>query len=239
MAKDGDARQVVLVAALESLLSCCPGPAWLKAPATFIAKIASRFKRLAVAEQEVLEDADDGDVTTALQALGLGDRIEAQLAALNEAIRSNREPAIIPFPGMEVSQNVKGDGNIVATGNVSIGTVDMRRTTKRSGSPVLPGTVATDPYKVGYLKYLARRYNEFKEADVGKSAMKYPLVYKRYEAEMKFSIANTPLDRFDEGVAYLQRRIRNTKLGRNLTKQGNPMFESFEEFVARGRAAAR
>lgn len=235
MAKNGDARQVVLVAALESLLSCFSAPAWLKAPATFIAKIASRLKKLTVAEREALEHADDADVTTALQTLGLGDRIEAQLAALNEAIRSDREPAIIPFPGMKVSQNVEGNGNIVAAGNVSISTVDMRRTTRRSKSPVLPGTVATDPYKIGYLKYLARRYNEFKESNVGKPAMKYSLVYKRYEAEMKFSIANTPLDRFDEGVAYLQRRIRNTKLGRNLAKQGNPMFESFEAFLACGQ----
>jgi hypothetical protein len=186
-----------------------------------------------------LGEADDADVATASHTLGYGDQIEAQLTALNEVIRGNREPAIIRFPGMAVSQNVEGDGNIVAAGHVSIGTVDMRRTTKGSKLPVLPGTVATDPYKVGYLKYLARCYNEFKEANVGKSAMKYPLVYKRYEADMKFSIANTPLDRFDEGVAYLQRRIRNTKLGRSLAKKGNPMFESFEDFLTRGRAAAR
>lgn len=52
MTKDGNVCHAVLIAALESLLSCCPGPVWVKAPATFIAKIASRFKRLPVTERE-------------------------------------------------------------------------------------------------------------------------------------------------------------------------------------------
>ncbi len=232
MTQDGNVRKAVLKAALETLLACVSAPAWVKAPARFIAELASQFKKLPGAEQEVLEEADHAEMESALRVLGLGQRIEAQLAALKEAIRSSRGPAIFPFPGMEVTQKVDGNGNIVAAGNLSIGKVDMGRTTKRSKSPVLPGTVATDTYKVLYLKYLARRYNEFKEWDVGKSAMNYPLIYRRYRDEMKFGIADTPLDRFDGAVAYLQRRIRNTKLGRNLAKKGNPLYESFEEFAA-------
>ena len=67
---------------------------------------------------------------------------------------------------------------------------------------------------------------------VGKAGMKYALIHVSYRRELKFDIPTTPLDRFESGVAYLQRRIRNTKLGRNLAKKGNPLYDSFEEFVA-------
>ncbi|MCP4248633.1 MAG: hypothetical protein GY778_16430 [bacterium] len=141
---------------------------------------------------------------------------------------------IIKFPGTSVTQDVAGDGNIfVGNGSINIGRVDMRRTRERSSAPVLPGTVATEPYKVGYLKYLAKRFNDFKEWEVGREAMNIARIYKAYERELKFSIANTPLDLIAEAAAYLQGRIRNSKLGRIKAREGNRLFDTFEALVVR------
>lgn len=53
-----------------------------------------------------------------------------------------------PFPKtVPPAQNVIGDANIVAGGNV---TIHVPRGKGKLRAPVLPGTVATDPYKVGY-----------------------------------------------------------------------------------------
>lgn len=131
-------------------------------------------------------------------------------------------PQIVP-----PSQTVIGDANIVAGGNV---TIQAPRTKGRPRPPMLPGTVATDPYKIGYLRRLARRYQEFKEHEVGKEGMRYAPIYVIYEREMGFSMPNTPLDRFDAACRFLQGRIENTRLGRIL-KRHQKLYSTFEEFV--------
>ncbi|MBZ5706553.1 MAG: restriction endonuclease [Acidobacteriia bacterium] len=98
---------------------------------------------------------------------------------------------------------------------------------------VVSGVVANEPTKLGYLKYLARRYNEFKEWDVGKAQMRYPLIYTAYRREIKYSLSETPFERFTDACQFFQRRIENTKLGRIKGAQGERLFDTFEEFAAR------
>lgn len=240
MAAEDSIRKKLLDTTLKTLLSVIDLPAWLKAPGTFIAELSGRFKDLPARQQDSLVRATDEELRAALLQLDLATkhaafaaagtvRIEEQVSSLRLAIESAQAPTILKFP----VQHVSGDGNIVVgNGNIHIGNVDMRNTVRKGKSPVLPGTLATDPYKVGYVQYLADRFNEFKEWEVGKSAMNYALIRVNYKQEMKFTIAHTPLDRFDEAVTYLQRRIRNTKLGRMKAAEGNPLFQSFEEFSA-------
>jgi len=228
---NNDPRRSFLEATLKTLLSVVNAPAWVKAPATFISELSSRFTKLSKARKDALLSASDDDVTAAMQNLGLGENIRAELSAIRAAIE-HEIPCIIPFPGIQIGNNVRGEGNIIAGGDVTIGKIDLRRSSKRSSTPVLPGTVATDPHKIGYLRYLADRFNKFKEGEVGKSKMEYAVIHVSYRRDMHFSIPTTPLDRFNEAVAYLQRRIRNTMLGRNLARQGNRLFESLDEFTA-------
>ena len=126
-----------------------------------------------------------------------------------------------------LAQTVIGDANIVAGGNVTIHTP---RAKSKPHSPVLPGTVATDPHKVGYLKYLARRFQKFKEHEVGKEGMRPALIYVGYQREIGFSIEQTPLDIFEKACRYLHRRIENTRLGRILNGR-QKLCSTFEEFV--------
>lgn len=247
MPSEDSARKKFLDAGLKTLLATLELPKWLKAPATFVAELSSRFRDLPAEQKSSLELASIPELTDALFQLDLATRhaacsaagvarVEDQVAVLKLAIEQASAPKIIKFP-RTIKQDVSGDGNfVVGEGSIHIGTVDMRSTAKRRRTSVLPGTVATDPYKVGYLQYLADRFNEFKEWEVGKNAMKYALIRIAYKREMKFPIAHTPLDQFERAVVFLQRRIHGTKLGRIKKAEGNRLFETFDQFCARGEA---
>ena len=60
--------------------------------------------------------------------------------------------------------------------------------------------------------------------------MNYVLIHTSYRRELGFAVKTTPLSRFDDAAAYLQGRIRNTKLGRVLAKRGNRLFDTFAAF---------
>lgn len=141
---------------------------------------------------------------------------------------------IRPRPTSLGPQTVTGQGLIVAGGDIIAGgdiKVHAPRMVSKPRPPIIPNTVATNPDKVGYLKHLAKRYIEFKEYEVGKGNMHYPIIYKSYEREIGYSINNTPLNRFADACHYLQRRIGNTKLGRMLKSQGRKLYSTFEEFA--------
>ncbi len=142
-------------------------------------------------------------------------------------------PRIIKFPGLpRVNQQVAGNGNIVAGGNIAI-RVSGRK--KRALTPRIEGTVCDDPRKVGYLQYLAKRYNQFREWGLhGAEPMKHGFIHTAYQRDMKYAIKTTPLELFDAGAAFLQTRIANTKLGRILNKRGYPLFSRFDDFDGHG-----
>ena len=141
-------------------------------------------------------------------------------------------PRIIKFPGVaRPSQTVIGDGNIVAGGNVEVRVARKRQTP----TPRIQGTVCDDPRRVGYLQYLARRYNQFREWGMhGAHPMKHGFIHTAYKREIKYAIKTTPLELFDAGASFLQKRIRDTKLGRILVARGQSVFSAFPEFDGTG-----
>lgn len=149
--------------------------------------------------------------------------------------RKQRLAKVVPFPHQTSTpspQTVIGQGNIVAGHDIQVDHLHIRppRIAGKGRATIIPGTVATDPFKIGYLKHLAKRYNKFKEYEVGKKQMRYSLIYQAYESEMKYSIEQTPLQLFETASRYLQSRIKNTKLGRIRKKQGKKLYSLFEEF---------
>ena len=145
-----------------------------------------------------------------------------------------RRGRIIKFPGAPaVTQNVSGDGNIVAGRDVNI---RVPRGSRRTALPRPAGTVCDDPRKVGYLQYLAKRYNQFRAWDAKRQGerLKGGFIHAAYEREMKYAIRTTPLDQFERGAAFLERRILDTFIGRNMHTRGRRVFSSFDEFDGRG-----
>lgn len=154
---------------------------------------------------------------------------------LYQAKRSAKTPPLDrPNQVVPSSGTVIGHGAIVAGGSITAGgdiRVTVLRQTHRSRASIIPGTVATDRFKIGYLKYLATRHQDFKEYEVGKDQTRYPVIYKSYQREIRFSIEQTPLERFEVAIEYLQQRINNTKLGRIRRGQGQKLYSTFNEFA--------
>ncbi len=150
---------------------------------------------------------------------------------LYEAKRGFR---IIKFPhAAAVTQCVSGNGNVVAGRDVNI---RMTTGARRAALPTPVGTVCDDPRKVGYLQYLAKRYNQFREWDAGHNGerMKYGFIHGAYARHMKYAIRTTPIDAFAEGLEFLQGRIFGTKLGRIMNARGRRVFSPFEDFDGKG-----
>ncbi len=115
--------------------------------------------------------------------------------------------------------------------------------TVKSGRPPkvvvsVAGTVSQEAKKFGYLEYLIRQYNRFKEWQVGKPQMKYAFIRKAYEREIGYGLKFTPLDKFEAACRFLQRRIENTKLGRQNRAKGQRLYSSFDEFCMKGEDAS-
>jgi len=62
---------------------------------------------------------------------------------------------------------------------------------------------------------LIARYNGYKEYEVGKEKMKYGIfgaaLKKQFKIGTTKTIFNLPIDRFDELVIYIQKRINSTQ----------------------------
>jgi hypothetical protein len=119
--------------------------------------------------------------------------------------------------------------------NIAADTVNFNvRGQRRSRLRIfVPGVVATEPKKLGYLKDLVHHYQRWKESEVGKGKMKYPVIYRAYQRHVGYNVSETPLEKFDEACRYLQERIENTKQGRINRGMGKKLYDSFDEFAAR------
>jgi hypothetical protein len=95
----------------------------------------------------------------------------------------------------------------------------------------MPGTVAAEPTLYNYLEYLVGRYNKFKEQDCRERGqrMNYAIIRTAYKSYMKCDVRHTPKEHFADAVGFLQERIRQTRLGRILSRRGNRLFETFDE----------
>jgi len=159
----------------------------------------------------------------AVQAGRIGEPEAAKVIRLADCAPSARDVTVV------------GDRNIVSGRDTNL-TVNMPRSRSRGAKPpVIPGTVAEDARMIGYLRYLAKRYQLFKEWDCRRSGerMRYPLIYKAYERETGYPMPNTPKDMFGRAAEFLQCRIQNTRLGRN--RRGQKLFRTFAEFDDRAK----
>lgn len=135
----------------------------------------------------------------------------------------------------------EADGNVVSFTGTNLGTVanNVSIHTKSVSQPKAPirGSIGSDLELRNYAKYLIDRYHEFKKAEVGKGAMKYPVFYAAIKREFGANWDHIPVSIFDDLVAFLHRRIDGTRLGRTMKAQGKPRYSSFEQH--RSKATSR
>jgi hypothetical protein len=162
------------------------------------------------------------------------DKIHAGLITLSDVLKAKAEmrrdaaPARKPRPDTGLPSNVvnfRGPNEGVVANKVTI-------TTPRRPRVIPPaGVLATDADRRSYVLHLIKRYQTFKEADV-KGAMKPAIIYKSIEREFGCTWEFVPLLRFDDLVEFLQRRIDDTKLGRNQRARGTRRYSTFPEYLS-------
>ncbi len=140
-------------------------------------------------------------------------------------------------PSMISNTSIHGDGNVtIKEGTEVHGDLNVTTRISKSGSKsnpiIIPGTLGSEKRLIGYIEYLISRYNEFKKWDCEKNGekMNYSRIRVAYQRVFKYKVKDTPIEHFEKAVAYLQDRIRKTKLGRNKNSQGQRIFREFEEF---------
>ncbi|MEK6647060.1 MAG: HNH endonuclease [Candidatus Firestonebacteria bacterium] len=107
------------------------------------------------------------------------------------------------------------------------------KTQKKSSVKILPppNSIASDLNKRNYIKRLIERYNEFKKADRTIDVFKYSIIYGSIKREFKCKWDMISLDRFDELVNFLQRKIDMTILGKNRKICGEKNYSTYEQFL--------
>jgi hypothetical protein len=96
-----------------------------------------------------------------------------------------------------------------------------------------PGCIGYNSLKANYVSYLINRYHDLKKWEVGGNAMNYAIfpssLKKKFKIGATRTIFNIPEGQFEILAAYIQNRIRGTKLAR--TKPQQRYFVSFDEYA--------
>ncbi|MDR6546545.1 hypothetical protein J2810_002604 [Chryseobacterium rhizosphaerae] len=123
-------------------------------------------------------------------------------------------------------------------GNAIIGDnnkVTIKKPAKMPKAKYPEGCIGYDTTKANYIGHLIKRYNEYKEYEIGKDGMNYGAFGAVLKREFKIAptrtIYNVPIERFEELSFYIQGRIDKTKLARVKGRE-HKNYSTFEEYKA-------
>lgn len=81
---------------------------------------------------------------------------------------------------------------------------------------------------------MIKRFNEYKEYEVGKGNVNYAVfsahLKKQYKLGPTRTLYNLPIDKFDELVDYIHSRIDATKLAK-VKGRGHKNYSTFDEYL--------
>lgn len=119
---------------------------------------------------------------------------------------------------------------IQSPGAIQANTINLR--TRKAKVTLAPpgGSIAEDRAMMSYAKYLIDRHQQFQKADKTKTGrFKYVAIHAALKRQFKGDWKLLPTSRFAEVVAFLQKRIDNTIVGRVSRARGAPVYHEFEE----------
>jgi hypothetical protein len=106
--------------------------------------------------------------------------------------------------------------------------------TKKTVEKYPEGCIGHEQQKANYVSNLIKRYNEYKENEVGKERMNYAQFASHLKKQFKIgptrTIYNVPTERFEELVNYIQGRIERTTLAKKLGR-GHKNYSTFDEYL--------
>jgi hypothetical protein len=120
-----------------------------------------------------------------------------------------------------VNQAIVGDNNSIV--------INHQQKTVKAKYP--PGCIGYDTLKANYIGHLIKRFNEYKEYEVGKVnyAVFAGSLKKQFSIPPTRTIYNIPIEKFEELVSYIQLRIDGTKLAR-IKGKSHKNYSSFSEY---------
>jgi len=139
------------------------------------------------------------------------------------------------------SENKKNENGFKIKGNIYDSIIASTITTeniifKGKTKPKVnphPNSIEANLICKNYIKHLIDRYQEFIKEDHYKGEKRYTQIWGAIKKEFGASAYKIPQSKFDNLVEYLQKRIKDTKLGRILNKRGQKLFSTFEEYKER------
>ncbi|WP_282063659.1 HNH endonuclease signature motif containing protein [Roseobacter litoralis] len=139
-----------------------------------------------------------------------------------------KKPRQKPKNGKGTKITVTGDNLGMIAENISI------RGSKTKITQLPPqGTIAADLALRNHAKYLIDRYHEFKKIDVGKGKVNFAIFYQSIEREFGAKWDYISRERFESLVAFLHRRIDQTRFGKAQKSRGIRRYSSFTEHGAK------
>lgn len=132
--------------------------------------------------------------------------------------------------------STKSQNSVTFTGQnhgIVANTVSISASTRKLKIAPAQGTIGAELEMRNYAKYLIDRYHKYKEADVGKDNVRYPVLYGTIKREFGADWDKLSVTRFQALVDLLQHRIDGTKLGRNHKSKSQKRYSSFEEHQAK------
>jgi len=104
----------------------------------------------------------------------------------------------------------------------------------RSPSAVpLQGAIGHNLNQRNYVLHLIERFNDFQKSDISKSGDgKFSILYRAIKREFGAKWDFVPSARFAELIAYIQKRILATRLGRIRNSRGEKCFSSWPEWLS-------
>jgi hypothetical protein len=131
--------------------------------------------------------------------------------------------------GKVINFNSKIDNAVVGDNNK----ISIRQTKKVVKEKYPLGCIGADTVKANYIGHLIKRYNEYKEYEVGKGNVAYGVFGSHLKKQFKIAptrtIYNLPIDRFDELMYYIQSRIEATKLAKQKGRN-HKNYSTFDQF---------
>lgn len=97
------------------------------------------------------------------------------------------------------------------------------------------GALGKDLYKKNYVTYLIKKYGDWKQIELDKTAEKFNWASINKHLMNKYKAAGInfiPVVYFNDLVVYLQDRINKTAFGRNRKAKGVKNYSSFEEHIS-------
>ena len=135
-----------------------------------------------------------------------------------------------PNAGRNVTFNNNVENAVVGDNN----TISIKQTKKTVKQKYPEGCIGFDSVKANYVGHLIKRYNEYKEYEVGKGNVNYAVfsshLKKQYKIPPTRTIYNLPIEKFYNLVDYIQQRIDSTKLAK-VKGRGHKNYSTFLEYA--------